>query len=171
MSVGGQTAFRSDLMRSTVVAADAMFFSKDPYQMSFGQGSVTLAYRPIPFKGTFAVSKVLLQPGFGGEVISTSGKPIEPLPSPDPSASPSAEPTIDPNNPKDFDGMPDVELLDLVTGAWVQLPHLSQGTTYDLVHPERYVDAATGTIQVKFINDRQDGIGFAFNVSLEGSVR
>jgi hypothetical protein len=171
MSVSGKTAFRADLIRNTVVAADAMFFSKDPYSISFGQGSVTIAYRPIPFTGTFSVSKVLLGPGFGGDVIATTGKPVEPLPSPDPSASPSAEPTIDPNNPKEFDGMPEVEVLDLVTGTWARLPHLAQGTTYELSHPERYVDPATGTIQVKFVSERQDGVSFGFNVSLEGSVR
>jgi hypothetical protein len=171
MSVSGKTAFRSDLIRSTVVASDAMFFSKDPYNISFGQGSVTMAYRPIPFLGTFKVSKVLLQPGFGGDVIATTGKPVDPLPTPDPSASPSSEPTIDPNNPGMFDGMPEVEVFDLTTGTWARLPHLAQGTTYELSDPERYVDPTTGTLQVKFRNDRQDGVGFGFNVSLEGTVR
>jgi hypothetical protein len=172
MSVAGKTAFRSDLIRSTVVSTDAMFFSKDPYNISFGQGSVTLTYRPIPFTGTFEVSKILLQPGFGGDVIAVTGKPIDPLPhpTPAPSGEPSTKP-IDPNEPVPFDGMPEVEVFDLTTGQWARLPHLSQGTTYELNHPERYVDPATGSLQVKFVNDRQDGVGFGFNVSLEGTVR
>ena len=45
--VTGTTTFRSDLLRSTVVASDADFFNKDPYSISFGQGSAELAYRPI----------------------------------------------------------------------------------------------------------------------------
>jgi hypothetical protein len=173
MSVSGPTAFRADLIRSTVVSADANFFSKDPYNISFGQGSVTMTYRPIPFSGTFSVSKILLQPGFGGDVIGASGKPIEPLPSPSPAASgePSAAPTTKPDDVVQFDGMPEVEVLDLSTGAWARLPHLAQGTTYELSHPERYVDPATGSLQVRFVNDRQDGVGFGFNVSLEGTVR
>ena len=35
--------------------------------MSFGQGSVTIAYRPIPFEGTFEATKVLLAMGFGDD--------------------------------------------------------------------------------------------------------
>jgi hypothetical protein len=172
MTVTGKTAFRSDLIRSTVVSADANFFSKDPFSMNFGKGAVTIAYRPIPFSGTFTVSKVLLQAGFGGEVLSTSGKPVEPVPpaSPDPAASPSPAPAqIDPN--VGFDGMPEVEVFDLTTATWGRLPHLGQGQTYELKNPERYVDPASGTIEVRFVNDRQDGVGFSFNVSLEGTVR
>jgi hypothetical protein len=181
MTVSGKTAFRSDLIRSTVVSSDANFFSKDPMNISFGKGTVTMAYRPIPFDGTFTVSKVLLQAGFGGDLIAGGGKPIEPAPTPKPRpsatcdgancGSPAPEPSPGPNDLQGFDGMPEVELLDLESGAWVRLPHLGQSQTYDLKNPARYVDPGSGTLQVRFVNDRSDGIGFAFNVSLEGTVR
>ena len=54
-------------------------FSKDPFNMSLGQGSVTIAYRPIPFKGSFEATKVLLAMGFG-ETVGAGGKPIAPVP-------------------------------------------------------------------------------------------
>ena len=45
------TTFRADLLRSTVVEADAVLFSKEPSSVNFGRGSVTMAYRPIGFDG------------------------------------------------------------------------------------------------------------------------
>ena len=51
--------------------------------MNFGQGVVTIAYRPIPFEGTLTPSKVLMSYGFG-ERIFGGGKPIEPMPAIDP---------------------------------------------------------------------------------------
>lgn len=170
MTVRGRTAFRADLVRSTVVAMDAMFFGKDPYSLSFGQGSVTVAYRPIAFDGRLEAERVVLAMGFGGEVGigGGAGKPIEPIPGcpgPDPATDGCPEP-VEP-----WDGIPEVEVLDLTDGAWHRLPHLGQGLTYELVNPARYVDPATGTIQFRFVNDRQDGIGMSFGVSIEGTVR
>ncbi len=87
MSVTGATAFPSDLMRSTVLSADVPFFTKDPYTMSFGQGTVTLAYRPIPFGGTIEATKVRLAMGFG-DPIGGDGQPIAPLPAFEPADPP-----------------------------------------------------------------------------------
>ena len=64
MSVSGTIAFPPDLIRSTVLSTDAAFFTKDPYTMNFGQGTVTIAYRPVPFGGSFEATKVLLAMGF-----------------------------------------------------------------------------------------------------------
>ncbi len=52
VDVSGKTTFNNDLLRSSVVASDAAFFSKDPFSMNFGRGSATLAYRPIAMNGT-----------------------------------------------------------------------------------------------------------------------
>jgi hypothetical protein len=184
MSISGATVFQSDLMRSTVLASDAMFFSKDPSQISFGQGSVTVAYRPIAFDGTFTVSKVHLSLGFGGDTFGGApGKAVAPLPPeciPDPAPSPSPSESAPPVPaacptplpPDQFDGIPEVEVFDRSgAGAWQRLPHFQPGNTYDLEHPERYVDPTSGTLQVRFVNDRQDGVGIAFQVSLEGTVK
>ena len=51
LAIHGNTTFRSDLLRSTVIEADAVLFSKEPSSVNFGRGSVTMAYRPIGFEG------------------------------------------------------------------------------------------------------------------------
>nr|MBA3236490.1 hypothetical protein [Chloroflexota bacterium] len=65
--ISGPTTFPSDLIRSTAVEADAFFFSKEPQSMSFGQGSVTVAYRPIGFEGTISATAVTINLGYGDE--------------------------------------------------------------------------------------------------------
>jgi hypothetical protein len=168
LSVRGTTTFRSDLIRSTVVESDAAFFTKEPFSMSFGQGSVTIDYRPIPFEGTFAVRKVLLALGFGGEIMAGGGVPIRPIPEP----SPEPVATDGPNKGEiGWDGMPEVEVFDRTTETWLALPHLAQGATYELSDPADYVDPATGSIDIRFVNDRQDTVGFSFSIALEGIVR
>ena len=81
MAVRGRVTFSGDLIRSTVTDADANFFSKDP-SFNFGQGSVTLAFRPIAFAGQLTVSHVRMSLGFGpdGAVRDTGGQPIAPIP-------------------------------------------------------------------------------------------
>ncbi|HET9457152.1 MAG TPA: hypothetical protein VFO78_07410 [Candidatus Limnocylindrales bacterium] len=168
MEVSGRITFRADLMKSTVLEADAAFFNRDPYNISFGTGSVTMAFQPIPFNGTFSVDKVLLVMGFGGEVIGGAGRPIEPVApaTPEPSDGEDREPDFEGG-----DGVPEVEVFDRTSGTWQRLPHFTQGTTYELEDPANYVDEATATIQVRFVNERQDAVGFGFNVALEGTVR
>jgi len=171
-SASGTIAFTPDLIRSSVLSSDAAFFNKDPFNMNLGQGSVTVAYRPIPFSGSFTATKVLLAMGFG-ETVGPGGRPIAPLPSEAPAVPPEvctvACPPDDPN--KGFDGLPELEVLDLTTGTWRRLPHLNQGLTYELSDPANYVDSATGTIQVRFVNDRPDGVGMSFSLSIQGVIR
>ena len=185
MSITGKTVFQSDLMRSTILSSDAMFFNKDPSAINFGQGTVTVAYSPIAFSGTFTVSKVRMAVGFGGDSIGNAGgQPVAPMPiecvPPEgaPTASPGATDAPLPRScplpvpPDQFDGIPEVEVFDRTgDGTWRRLPHFQPGNTYELDHPERYVDPTSGTVQVRFVNDRQDGIGISFQVSLEGTVR
>ena len=145
--------------------------------MNFGQGTVSMAYRPIPFDGTFAVENVIMAMGFGNDMVGGGGKPIAPMPMPVPAPGNSPEPCVGfcdrpaPIDQVQFDGLPEVEVFDRVAGTWRRLPHFSQGTTYELAAPSSYVDPSTGTIQVRFVNERQDGVNFSFSVSLEGVVR
>jgi hypothetical protein len=177
MQIRGQTSFGWDLMRSSVLAADAAFFTRDPYSMNFGQGTVTVAYRPIPFEGTLTPSKVLMSYSFDGR-IGGGGKPIEPVPpivcitdpcEPVTRPLPLPAPDIDPN--VGFDGMPETEVLNRLTGEWRRLPHLTMGETYELKDPTSYVDPATGTMQVRFVNDNQNSVNVTFNVVIQGDVQ
>ncbi len=169
MRVTGQTTFNADLLRSTVIDSDAAFFSKDPYSMSFGKGAVEMSYRPITFEGTFDVSELTLNLGFGGEPgFGGVGKPIAPL---EEIPEPCPDPPTEACGLDQFDGMPEVELFDITESAWKRFPHLSAGTRYAVTEPDRYVDPATGTVLVRFVNDNNDGVGFSLDLAMTGDLR
>jgi hypothetical protein len=88
-------------------------------------------------------------------------------PTPDCAAPPCDDVIVNP------DGLAEVELFDRSgdKGGWVRLPHFAMGRAYDVEHPERYVDPATGTVLVRFVNGGQDFVQFAFNLRIEGTVR
>lgn len=164
LTVKGSTAFRHDLLRSSVVEVNANFFSRDPWSISFGTGDVRLAYRPIPFEGTFDPSSVTFAMTFGGDPAMPAGEPAtlkETV-----RCDPAADDCV-----LAHDGLPELDVLDVRTGTWVQFEHLRQGAPYALEDAARWVDPASGELQVRFINPRQDGIGFQFPVVLEGTVR
>ena len=53
----------------------------------------------------------------------------------------------------------------------MRLPNLEQGATYELTDPASYVDTATGTIQIRFVNEHQEGVGMSFSVAIHGVIR
>lgn len=173
IGIAGHVSFTADLLRSTVVESDANFFSKERFFLSLDFGSATLAYRPIPFDGTFSPTgiRLLLNSGGGGGGIG-AGKDIEPLPS-------IPEPCTDANNslpegctPRRDDFLPEVEIFDLTgEGQWVRLPRLSADTAYNLLDPERYADPTTGQVLVRFVNENPElQTGFGFQLVLEGDI-
>jgi hypothetical protein len=182
MRVQGATAFDADLIRSSVVDLDAMFFNKDPSSIGMGRGSVTMAYRPIAFEGRLTAKRVVLAINFGGDMTIGNGRPKalepmrpqpcrdEPVDAPD-CAAPEPAPVCDPNVGCQFDGVPEIEVFDRTgAGSWIRMKHPTMGNSYDLANPERYVDPASGTLLVKFVNDKQDNVGFSFQVRIEGDV-
>jgi hypothetical protein len=160
MTVKGATVFTSDLVRTTIVASDAGFFNKGPFDMSFGQGTVIVAYRPIAFGGSLEATKVVLAMNTDPSAAPIGGA-VDPIGSPAPG---------DPGPGQAFDGAPDIELFDRTTGSWVRLPHIS-GQAVAVNEPARYVDPTTGTVLVRLSNSRADGVGFQFFVRIEGNVR
>jgi hypothetical protein len=185
MRIAGATVFEGDLMRVSVVEQDMAggFFNFSQNSISLGLGSVTLGYAPVPFEGQITPTRVRLSANWGGEMggVIPAGRAIEPLdPQPcldaeiDPvdCVEPEPEPPCDPNTKDCFSVMPEVEVFDRRGGGtWLRLPRLDIGSTYELANPERYVDAATGALLVRFVSDRQDGIGFGFGVRIEGNVQ
>jgi hypothetical protein len=176
MPIRGRTIFQGDLLSSTVIDADAGLFSKDPTTFGFGRGSATVSYRPLPFEGTLAVSHVRLGFSFGpdGFPAGTTTAPIAPIPDacqevkagdPTPDGCPKPQPD------DQFDGMPEIEVFDRTAGVWHRLAHATQGQTYDLRDPARYVDPTTGALLVRYVNDRSDQVGFSVAVAIEGTVK
>jgi hypothetical protein len=176
MGIRGDVTFGGDLLTTTMTDSDAAFFSKDPSTMTFGQGSATVVYRPLAFDGTFSASHVRLGLSFGpdGSISDRGGTAIEPIPDacidPDPKKRPDTCPK--PRPVDQFDGLPEVEVFDRTgAGTWHRLPHLNQGTTYDLVGAAKYVDPKTGAVLVRFVNERQDPVSVFLGLSIQGTVR
>ena len=67
-------------------------------------------------------------------------------------------------------GCPETELFDLTTSTWVRLPHLGPGTHVSVADPTRYVDPASGTVMVRFVNDVNEQVGFNVLLAIGGTV-
>ncbi len=163
----GAVVYRNDMVRSTVVSLDAPMFNKDPTSLSMGQGSMTLAYRPMGLDGTLAATRLVLALNQAG-IVGNAGAAAEIEPT-----GPAGDLTecVDqacPDVPGDF--LPEVEILDRTTGTWMALPHFQPGASYEPKDPDRYVDPDGGTVWIRFQNQRIDGIGFSFSVSIEGNA-
>ena len=177
MGVHGSVNFSGDLIQGTMTESDAAFFSKDPQTMSFGQGSVTMVYRPIQYDGKLTATHIRLGVSCcpDGSTSLAGGVRVEPIPDVCLDVKAPAKPPIDcpKAQPADqFDGIPEVELFDRTgDGTWHRLPHLTQGQTYDVADAARYVDPATGAVRVRFVNDRQDPVNVFLSLSIEGTVK
>jgi hypothetical protein len=192
LAARGRVTFTPDLVRSTVVENRAQFFSKDPFNISLGGGSVTLAYRPIPVTGTFSVSRLAFGVNMGmvgplganGAGGSTTVEPVPPS-APEASAAPGepsgggtsgsgggAAPAPDePIAPPVDAGLPSIEVFDRDVGAWRAVPDLASGRVVEIRDPARFVDPASGTVLLRLVNERQDAAGLQLAVQLEGEMR
>jgi hypothetical protein len=162
-SVSGDATFANDLIQVSVLEVGANFFTKDPTALSLGAGDIRVSYRPVPFEGTFTAEKVTVAMSWGGDMALPGGnaKPLEETAR----CEPGADGCILPQ-----DGLPEMEALDRATGEWVQFEHMTQGVAYELVDASRWIDPASGELQVRFVNERQDQVYFQFLVRLEGTV-
>ncbi len=168
LAVQGRTTFRSDLLRSAVIEADAVVFNKDATSLNFGRGSITMAYRPIGFEGGLTATQLALGLNSGEKGLAVEPVPLKPLASLPPACEPSA---TEPCAPGALDNLPEVELFDVAASAWKPLPHFQSGTQYAIDSPARYVDPTSGTVLVRFINDVSEGVGFSVDVSITGDVK
>jgi hypothetical protein len=167
LAIGGKTTFRADLMRSTVVEADAIVFNRDTTSLNFGRGSVTLAYRPIGFEGRLSPSQLTIGLNFGEKGLTVSPEPVKPLATPPPKCEPTATTECVPAN---IDNLADVEVYDIEQGTWKRLPRFQSGVQYAVDSPARYVDPTSGTVLIRFVNDQSDSVGFSIDVSISGDI-
>lgn len=192
LAARGPVVFTPDLVRSTIVENGAQFFNKDPFNISLGGGSVTLAYRPIPVTGTFRVTRLALGVNMGvvgplGADGAGTGPAVEPGPPGAPAASAvpgdqpaggtsgsggGAAPAPDEPIAPPFDpGLPAIEVFDRDAGAWRAIPDLASGKIIEIRSPARFVDPASGTVLLRLVNERQDSVGLQLAVQLEGEMR
>jgi hypothetical protein len=165
LRVTGAATFRSDLLRSTVVESDAILFSKDPMSIRLGRGSATLAYRPMALDGRLSVTELTIALNTFEQGAVNAPVPVEPLPSIPPAC---------PDPPTDacrmFDGIPEVELFDVEEQTWRRLPHMGQTQRVSVTTPARFVDAASGTVLVRFVNDQAGEVGVMADLTITGTV-
>ena len=162
--ISGTNAFKYDLLRSSIVQVTANFFSKDPWSMNMGSGTMQVSYRPVPFEGSFSPGGIKFALTFGGDFSLPGGDPATAVEGA--RCEPGTEGCVIPQ-----DGLPDVEILDVRTGQWIQLAHLRQGTSYTLPDAARWIDGSTGEVQVRFVNQRSDQISFQFPLEITGTVK
>jgi hypothetical protein len=167
LAIHGSTTFRSDLLRSTVIEADAVVFNRDATSVNFGRGSITMAYRPIGFEGRLTATQLAIGLNSGEKGLAVEPVPVKPLASLPPACEPS--PTDD-CVPDVVDGLAEVELFDIEAGAWKPLPRFQSGTQYAIDSPARYVDPTSGTVLVRFVNAVSENVGFSVDVSITGDV-
>jgi hypothetical protein len=164
LAVHGSVTFTGDLMRPTTIASDTPTFSKgDQFTMNFSQGTVTQVYRPVAYGGSIKVRKLVLKMNTGGGPSLSTGAAVKPTGHADVTPT-KAE--IDAQQ----DNIPIVELYDRIAGQWMRFPHIAAGSSMTIADPERWVDPASGSVLVRFRADRPDGVGFQFQVQLEGDV-
>jgi hypothetical protein len=126
-----------------------------------------MAYRPIGFDGHLAPSELTIGLNSGEKGLAVSPVPVKPLPSVPPACDPTSSEGC---KPELFDGLPEVELFDSEAAAWKRLPHFESGTRYTIDSPARYVDATSGSVLIRFVNDLSDSVGFAVDLSITGAV-
>ena len=187
LAASGPVTFAPDLMRSSLVEVKAQFFNKDPFNLTIGGGSVTLAYRPIPVSGRLVPTRLALAVNMGvpakmdgggenpGGGVEPAPPTSEPAATPAPSGAAGTSAPVAPANPAPPPGagdasLPRLELFDRDAGAWREVPGLASGKVLDIRAPGRFVDPASGTILVRLSNDRQDAINLQLSVQLEGTM-
>jgi hypothetical protein len=167
IAIHGQVTFTGDLMQGTTVSSDGQVNGKGggggPAMIFFQGGTLTQAYRPPSFDGVLSTSKLVLAVnqntvGAPGGIVQPSGPGDAPL-------------TAQEQTQSSIDGMPVIELFDRTSGAWVRLAHFSASSPVSVAEPGRYVDPTSGTVLVRFRTGDQNGLGFSFQVQLEGTVQ
>jgi hypothetical protein len=186
MKIQGVVAFEGDLIRNSVVSVEGQIFAKDPTVINMGRGTVTVAYRPVAFDGALRPQRLVLalNAGGGDSVGMEAAKamaPADPQPcrnaaddEPDCAKPPKAPDLCDPATQdcsQFINPVPEIELFDTTGGGrWLRLPAFTSGNAYEIQDPRRYVDPASGTVLVRFVNDKNEGMGFGFQVRIDGTV-
>lgn len=163
VAISGHVRFTRDLLPWTVTSTTGPTFQKDPTAMWMDTGAMTALYRPIPFVGTLAPSAVMIAMNRPGDVAFPSGQPVD---------APIGGRCVPGGSAcSTTSTFPDVDVFDVRAGAWVELGGLNISAAYTLPDAARWVNPATGEVQVRFTNQSQQQLVFQFLVAVEGSVQ
>ncbi len=167
VGIHGKVTFTGDLMLGTSVSSDGQIIGKGggggPSMVFFQGGTLTQAYRPPVFEGTFTTSRLILAVnqntvGAPSGAVAPSGPGDGPL-------------TAQEQGQTSLDGTPAIELFDRTSGSWVRLAHFNASSSVAVTDPGRYVDPTAGTVLVRFRTGDQNGVQFSFQIQLEGTVQ
>ena len=163
VAVTGHVRFTRDLLPWTMTSTTGPTFSKDPTTMWMDTGAMTVSYRPIPFAGTLEPSAVTIAMNHPGDMVFPSARPVD---------APIGGRCVEGGSAcSTTSTFPDVDVFDVRAGAWVELGGLNVGSAYTLPDAGRWVNPATGEVQVRFTNQSRQQLAFQFLVAVEGSVQ
>ena len=181
MTVVGPTVWTNPLLGRSVLASDANEARDDIGTMALSRGTMTVEWRPLGYGGPFTATNLSMMLTQGEQPVLTGGGPeVVPLPptqqppqddpvgdtqltfapdglgvkgdvDPGVVGDEEAPPQPVPDPVAFWDGVPDVQLFDRVTGAWMELPHPIAQREFRIADPARYVDE-TGAFLVRFVN-------------------
>ena len=172
VELGGQTAFPDELISHSVVSSEAAEAFDQGSAYSLSRGSMVVDFGPVPFDGTFVPTRLALVMTQGDPSIVVSAPSATTGPSPDAEQPDQDDPVGGETGAFPVDGMPELQLFDRTTGAWMEFAHLAPGQAISVAEPQRYVDSA-GHFLVRFVNRQAPDTGstyFGLSAELQGSL-
>ena len=119
--------------------------------MSFGRGSATVAYRPIGFAGRMTPTKLTIGMNFGDPGAGLDPAVVEPLPS-IPPACDAVRRSV--RGRASSTACPRSSCSTSTRRPGVACRISPAATGYAVADPARYVDPASGSVLIRFVNDR-----------------
>lgn len=184
----GRLVYTSDLMRRSVIAADAGQAFFDGYSFNLSRGTMTVELRPVSAPSAIRVTSLELALTQGEpRVLRGRGTAVDPLPDaeqPD-QADPVGDAGASGEEPalgeggivgggkpvEGFTGIPALQLFDRVSGRWLEFPKVNPSASHVINDPARFVDEA-GAVRIRFVNRGalEEQAYFNVLVRLEGSA-
>jgi len=169
VALAGHVVFSGGVLEPTVesIESDEGFKTANVYSLT--RGTLSVGYRPLAFDGQFAVSSLGLRLGMEAAAApSATGTQLQPLAAAEQPASDAPLAT----SPRPDEGSPEVprvQLFDHIADSWVEFEPISFSTSYQIVDPQRYVDAA-GAFRIRFVCRTDDYLQFALSARVEGTI-
>jgi hypothetical protein len=164
----GSVTFADGTIGHTVVGAGQVEAEENPFGFYLDRGTFQVDYRPTGFEGRLAPTELLIELSQNREpVTDLTGDVLAPLP--DDQQPDQADPLSPVAGAPVSAGLPAVQLFDRVEERWVELAPMTQGRTYTIAEPARYVDPGGGLL-VRYVVRQSPNGSFGLAVRLSGTV-